>query len=361
MKKVLLFGSSIIVVAVIAFLLFRNGRSEEAAYKTVPVARGTIVEKALAVGTITPVNEIQVKSKIAGNVKSIYADVGDRIEEGKFLVDIIPDPTPLEITEARRNVEIAEVAFDRAKKEYGRQKALLDKKLISEQAFETQKTDYEEAELKLKLNKEKLSLIEKGRSGNESNAVETKVKAPISGTILEKFVNVGDPVVPLTTYQAGTPIFTIADMSKLIFRGTVDEIDVGKVRVGMPAEIKIGALPGKIVEGSVSRISPKARKEDNATLFDIEINISNQDSVQLRAGYSANADIIIKRAKDVLEIPERLVTFKDDSTFVEVETSPNIVEKRPVQLGLSDGVNAEITEGLAESTLVVERPPKVIE
>lgn len=361
MKKGFLIGGGIVVVAVVALLLFKNGKSEQVAYKTIPVTRGIIVEKALAVGTITPINEIQVKSKIAGNVKAIHADVGDWIEEGKYLVDIIPDPTPLEITEARRNVEISKVGYDRAKREYDRQKALLEKKLISEQAFENQRTDYEEAELRLKLNQEKLSLIEKGRSGTETNAVETKVKAPITGTILEKFVNVGDPVVPLTTYQAGTPIFTIADMSELIFRGTIDEIDVGKVKLGMPAEIKIGALPGKIVEGIVSRISPKARKEDNATLFDIEINISNPDSVQLRAGYSANADIIIKRAKDVLQIPERLVTFENDSTFVEVETAPENVEKKQITLGLSDGVNAEVTEGLAESTLVVERPPKVIE
>lgn len=361
MKKILLIGGGVIIIGVIALVFFRNGKSEQAAYKTVPLGRGTIVEKALAVGTITPINEIQVKSKIAGNVKAIHAEVGDQINEGEFLVDIIPDPTPMEITEARRNVEITQVAFKRAEREYERQKALLEKKLISEQAFETQTMNYEEARLRLKLNQERLSLIEKGKSGSESDAVETKVKAPITGTILEKFVNVGDPVVPLTSYQAGTPIFTLADMSHLIFRGTIDEIDVGKVKLGMPTEIKIGALPGSMVEGKVSRISPKARKEDNATLFDIEINITNPDSVQLRAGYSANADIIINRARDVVQIPERLLIFENDSVFTEVETAPSIVEKRPISIGLSDGVFAEVTEGLAESTLVVERPPKVIE
>jgi len=168
-------------------------------------------------------------------------------------------------------------------------------------------------------------------------------------------------VVPLTSYQAGTPIFTMADMSNLIFRGTIDEIDVGKVKVGMPAEIKIGALPGQIIEGTVSLISPKARKEDNSTLFDIEITITDTKGTHLRAGYSANADIIIQRAENVLHVPERLLTFKDDSVFVEVENADGSVETLPVEIGLSDGVFAEVTEGLAESTKVVERPPKEIE
>jgi len=361
MKKIILITISVIVIISVVFLATKNGKNDQVSYKTIPVTRGTIVEKALAVGTITPINEIQVKSKIAGNVKDIYAEVGDEIEQGIPLVNIAPDPTPLELTEARRNVEIAEVTFEQAQREYNRQKQLLEKNLISEQGFENQKLRLDEAKLRLSLNQERLLLLEKGTFRSGSDVVESKVKAPISGTILEKFVNVGDPVVPLTSYQAGTPIFTLADMSQLIFRGTIDEIDVGKVRVGMISEIKIGAVPGKIVTGKVSRISPKARKEDNATLFDIEIVIENPDSVELRAGYSANADIIINKAKNVLQIPERLLTFENDSIFTEVETRPAQIEKRPIEIGLSDGVNAEITEGLAESTMVVERPPKVIE
>jgi len=361
MKRIVFIVIGILVVGGGLFLFTRNGKGDQEAYKTVPVSRGTIVEEALAVGTITPRNEIQVKSKIAGIVKSIHAEVGDYIHLGEPLVDITPDPTPMELNEARRNVEIAKVAYEQAEREYNRQQELLDKELISQQDFENQAMKYEEARLRLQLNEERLSLIEKGMAGTEENTVESKVKAPISGTILEKFVNVGDPVVPLTSYQAGTPIFTLADMSELIFRGTIDEIDVGKVQVGMPAEIKIGALPEEMVHGVVSRISPKARKEENATLFDIEIELSNPDSVELRAGYSSNADIIIRRAEDVLQIPERLLTFREDSTFVEVEVQPNVVEERPVTIGLSDGVNAELTSGVAESTLVVERPPKVIE
>lgn len=361
MKRYLLAGLGVVIVVAAILFLTRSGKSDQESYTTMPVTRGTIVEEALAVGTITPRNEIQVKSKIAGIVKAIHAEVGDYISVSDPLVEITPDPTPMELTESRRNMELVRVGYDQAEREFHRQRELLKKDLISRQDFENQKMKYEEARLRLQLSEERLSLIENGIAGTAENTVESNVKAPISGTILEKFVNVGDPVVPLTSYQAGTPIFTLADMSELIFRGTIDEIDVGKVKVGMPAEIKVGALPGKTVPGTVSRISPKARKEENATMFDIEINLTAPDSVELRAGYSANADIIIRRAEDALQIPERLLLFEGDSIFVEVQTDAGMVEKRPVTLGLSDGVNAEITEGIAESTLVVERPPKVIE
>ena len=361
MKKFIFIGLSVIAVGIIIFMSRKDGKGDEVAYKTVPVIKGTIVEKALAVGTITPMNEIQVKSKIPGIVQVINAEVGDNIAKGSTLVDISPDPTPLEITQARRNLEIANVTFRQSEREYERQKSLLAKNLISEQDFEEAQLAYEEAKLRYELAKDNLSLIEDGKAGTLKDAVESTVRAPIDGTILEKFVNVGDPVVPLTTYQAGTPIFTMANMSNLIFRGTIDEIDVGKVNEGMPAEIKIGALPGELIEGTVSRISPKAKKEENSTLFDIEIVIMNTKNIELRAGYSANADIIIQRATDVLQIPERLLTFQDDSVFVEIEQENGEVQEQLVQLGLSDGVNAEITEGVAESTMVVERPPKEIE
>lgn len=360
-KKLLIIGIILIVIAGAAFVMTRNGNGKKEDYKTVAVSRGEIIEKALAIGEITPRDEIQVKSKIAGIVKNIYAEVGDKILVGQPLVEIIPDPTPLEITEARRNAEISLVGFEQAQNEYLRQKQLLEANLISKQEFEQQKMTYEEAQLRKNLNDERLALIEKGRTQLGKNRVESVIRAPISGTVLEKFVNAGDPVVPLTTFQAGTPIFTLADMGRLIFRGTIDEIDVGKVKLGMPVDLKIGALPNATVKGQVSRISPKAKKEENSTLFDIEIDIANADSVQLRAGYSANADIIIRKAENVLYIPERLITFEKDSTFVEVtDTVAKTVSRQPIQIGLSDGVNVEVKEGLAESSLVVERPPKEI-
>ena len=201
--------------------------------------------------------------------------------------------------------------------------------------------------------------MQKGAAG-DGNIVNIIV-SPINGTVLEELVSEGDPVVPLTSYQAGTPLLTLAPMDELVFKGTVDEIDVGKLTEGMTTKLKIGALPDTELEGKLSKISPKARKEDNTTLFDIEIEITDLGESTLRAGYSANADVIISQKDSVLIIPERLVVFKGDTASVEVQDSSGIIDTLEVKVGLSDGLNIEIIEGLALDQKVVERPPKEIE
>ncbi len=361
MKKLKIIGLVVLIIAVgvIGMRLFKkNGSEEDKGYKTLKPEVGTIVEEALAIGTITPENEIQVKSKIPGIVVERKVEVGDQVKKGDLMVKISPDPTPRELTESRRDLEMKEVAFKNAKIQYDRNFELLNKNLVSEEVFENIKLKYDQAKLQRDLAKDRLSLIEKGHAGK----VESVVKSPITGTVLEKFVNIGDPVVPLTSYQQGTPLFTLADMTKLIFRGTIDEIDVGKVDVGVNAELEIGALPGQSILGEVIRISPKARKDNNATVFDVEIIIVDTRDVNLRAGYSANAKIILNKVEDVLTIPERLLTFSNDSVFVEIEdTTKGTVTKRQVEVGLSDGINAEIKSGVKKDELLVERPPKEIQ
>jgi HlyD family secretion protein len=177
-------------------------------------------------------------------------------------------------------------------------------------------------------------------------------------------VNPGDPVVPLTSYQAGTDLASIADMRELIFRGTVDEIDVGKLKEGLPARLKVGALPDKEVLGKLTRIAPQAIEKDNAKLFEVEIELDPGQEVVLRAGYSANADLVIREKKDILLVPERLVTFEDGGkkAFVEVPGDKPGAEPRKVEIatGLSDGLNLEVVSGLEPGTKVIERPPREI-
>src|SRR5439155_1212482 len=187
--------------------------------------------------------------------------------------------------------------------------------------------DVEEARIKLNLSTERLALLQKGRTQGASSHVESIIRAPISGTVLELLVNEGDPVVPLTSYQAGTALTNLADMSTLVFKGTVDEIDVGKLHEGMPARIKVGAIPDSAVEGRVYKIAPKSKTAEGATLFDVEIELLPTNGVTLRAGYSANADIVVREKKDVLLLPERLVTFTDGKASVEV---PGAGETEPV-------------------------------
>jgi HlyD family secretion protein len=192
--------------------------------------------------------------------------------------------------------------------------------------------------------------------------MESIIRAPADGIVLQRLVNPGDPVVPLTSYQEGTELAVLADMRDLIFKGTVDEIDVGKLRVGFPARLKIGALPEATVTGILTRIAPKAIERDNAKLFEVEIELDPDNGIVLRAGYSANADLIIREKKNILLIPERLVLFEDDGARTFVELPPDSPEAEPrkveIRTGLSDGLNIEIVDGLKEGDEIVQRPPR---
>ena len=360
-----LIATGVVVIAggVTAFLYSHSNSSNANGFKTVAVIRGSVVEKALAIGAIRPKREIAVKSKISGIVKTSYREIGDIVRPGDPLFDILPDPTPMELTEARREVEIAKNVFDQAKKKYDRSRALNDQGILATQDWDQAEKDVQDATIRLGLSTERLALIEKGRVKTERMAVESVIRAPIAGTVLELLVNEGDPVVPLTSYQAGTALTNLADMTTLIFKGTVDEIDVGKLHEGMPAHIKIGALPEAKVEGKVYKISPKSRTAEGATLFDVEIQLLPAAGTVLRAGYSANAEIAVREKHDVLLLPERLVTFADGKASVELpgKAEKDAPVKREIKTGLSDGMNVEVAEGLADKDLVVERPPKKIE
>lgn len=360
-KKIIVALIVLGVIAVAVFFFVSSRKGDENGITTVKLDRGDIVDKALAIGRIEPRNEIAVKSKISGIVKKLFVEVGDRVKLGSPLLDIRPDPTPLEFAEAKRSAEIAEVSHENALKNYERAKELLDKKHISEKEYDDARKDYDETRLRLKLAEEKLSLIQDGHATIADKNVSSVIRSPISGTVLEKMVNEGDPVVPLTSFQAGTELLILAEMTDLIFKGTVDEIDVGKLHPGMTAKIKVGALPAEVVEGVLERISPKAREEENTTVFDVEIELTKRGEKMLRAGYSANAELVINEKKDVLLAPERLVHFKGDTAWVEVQDSLGEIDTVYVETGLSDGLNVEITAGLEEGALLVERPPREIE
>ena len=362
MRKIVIVLAVLVVGGLGAVAYSKSVKSADPGFKTVLVTRGEVVEKALAVGAIRPDQEISVKSKISGIVRRSYREVGDYVRAGEPLFEIQPDPTPLELTEARREVESTTNAWDQAKRKFDRQDALRKQGITSSQDWDTAQRDLQETESRLGLAREKLALVEKGRIKSERLNVESVIRAPVSGTVLELAVHEGDPVVPLTSYQSGTALAVMADMKTLLFKGTVDEIDVGKLVEGLPAKIKIGALPEAVIEGRLSKISPKSKTSEGATLFDVEIAIVASKGVVLRAGYSANADIVVKEKKDVLLIPERLVKFEGGKATVEV---PGEMGKEPVKkeikYGLSDGMNVEVTDGLKDKDAVVERPPKKIE
>jgi HlyD family secretion protein len=340
----------------------RNRKNDANGLKEVAVTNGSIVEKAVAVGQIQPRQKFQVKSKISGIVRRALIQVGDTVKAGDPLFEIAPDPTPLEVTEVDRQVESAQASFARAESEYNRAVELTRSGVLPKSEVETKREQHELARVALMKAEQNRDLTRKGRL--TQSGTESIIRAPAAGTILTRSVNPGDPIVPLTSYQPGTEMASVADMRDLIFKGTVDEIDVGKLSVGMPARIKVGALPTDIVTGRVSRIAPQAQQKEGATLFDVEVELEAGQKITLRAGYSANADVIIREKKDVLTLPERLVTFEDGGKKATVElaaTSPKGQPKKvEIKTGISDGLNVEVISGLRKGDKVVERPPKEI-
>lgn len=350
----------LVLIAVVVIAMKSSGKKNDQNLATVKVEKRNIVEKALAIGTIDPETEIAIKSKISGVVKKLFVEAGSFVKEGNPMLEIRPDPTPLELAEAKRNVEMESIALGNAQREFERAQQLKDKGFTSEKDFEISQKQYEQAKVRLEMTQERLALLEKGKIKIADTNIETIIKAPTMGYVLEKMINVGDPIVPLTSYQAGTVLFTVADMKKLLFKGTVDEIDVGKLKEGMEAEIQVGALPGKPVIGKLNKISLKARKEENTTVFPVEIVIEMTEDQVLRAGYSANANIIIQKKDSVLAIPERVVTFRNDSAFVNIPEGSEGKKELFIKTGLSDAIYIEVISGLKEDQEVLEKEVKEI-
>ncbi|HDQ44255.1 MAG TPA: efflux RND transporter periplasmic adaptor subunit [bacterium] len=353
-------GIAVVILAIAGAAVSSKGKKGNVEARTVRVERKNILDKALAVGSIEPLNEIAVKSKVSGVVRKLYVELGDFVREGDLLLEVKPDPTPLELAEAKRHVEMTSIALSTLDNEIRRSRELKDKGMISDYEHEQLLRQFDEATLNRQMAVERLALIEKGRIRIADTDIESVIRSPISGFILEKSVNVGDPVVPLTSYQAGTELLKMADMEELLFKGTVDEIDVGKIREGLTAELDVGALPGKTVKGRISLISLKARKQDNTTVFPIEIRITDHGDAVLRAGFSANAHIIIAQKDSVPAIPERVVTFRNDSAFVRLPVPGGEPEEKYIETGLSDAILIEVKSGLEEGQEVLEKPEQEI-
>ena len=364
MRKRIVWIAVLALVATGAILYSRASSSGNGSRgpKTVEVALGTLVEKALATGEIVPRHEIEVKSKISGTVARIFVEEGARVNVGDPLIEVKPTPTPLEYAQKKRVLEMRALNEEQCAAERKRVERLYERGMVSEADFENAGQAFQQAVLSRKMAEEELAILDKGKAVVAGRSVESVIVSPVAGHVLKRHVDTGDPVVPLTSYQPGTELMTIADMDDLLMVGTADEIDVGKIREGMPVEIKVGAFPDRPVSGTLLRVSLKSHKKDNATVFDVEVSdLSAPDGVQLRAGYSANADIIIKRAVDVSIIPERVVEFRGDSTFVRLPSQNGAEpEERPIVLGMSDGINTEVVGGLQVGDRVLEKKTKEI-
>ncbi|MCH5226006.1 MAG: efflux RND transporter periplasmic adaptor subunit [Muribaculaceae bacterium] len=338
-----------IFVATFVFLYF-NSRPEKISYQIVHPKFGDIEKTTVLTGKIEPRDEIDIKPQISGIITEVNVEPGDMVREGDVIakIKVIPEASALSSAQAR--VESAEISLADAKAKYDRNKILFEKKIISREEYETSETTWRQAEKELDAANDAYLIVREGVSKYNASESNTLVRATIDGLILDVPVKVGSSVIQSNTFNDGTTVATIADMNKLIFKGKVDETEVGQLALGMVMDITIGALPDLHPIAVLEYIAPKGTEENGANTFEIKAAISTDSVSNLRAGYSANASVNLSKSKNVLTIPEGVVTFSGDSTFVFLLTSEpgadQTFDKTPIKTGASDGINIEVTQGL---------------
>lgn len=354
MKKILRIALWVILLAAfVGTLVFLASKSKKkpVVYQIEQAKKITIVKKTIATGSVVPRKEIEIKPQVTGIVQEIYVEAGQKIKSGDIIakVKIIPDMINLNSAESR--VKQADLSFKNEKINFDRQKQLFDKKVISESEFQTAELAFNTAKEELYAAESNLEIIKEGVNKKAESASNTLIRSTISGMVLDIPVKEGNSVIQSNNFNDGTTIAIIADMSDMIFEGKVDETEVGKIVEGMPLILTIGALENVTFNATLEYISPKGVEENGAIQFEIKAKVNLKENQFIRAGYSANADIELARRDSVMAISEGLITFSNDSAFVEVLTSDSITipqqfNKKFIEIGLSDGINIEVTKGL---------------
>ena len=305
-----------------------------------------IVKSTVVTGKVQPRDEVNVKPQISGIIAELYKEAGQPVKEGEIIakLKVIPDMSSLSSAQSR--VRLSEVNLKQAKTNFDREKALYDKQLVSADEYDKVAQALHQAEEELKAAKETLEIVRDGVSSSNKSGSSTLIRSSVSGLILDIPVKVGNTVINSNSFNDGTTIATVADMDDLIFDGNIDETEVGRLSVGMPVKITVGALQDVVIDASLEYIAPKATENNGTNLFEIKASLQVPENVTVRSGYSANAEIVLQTAAQVLSIAESALQFDGDGTYVYV-LGDNGYERRDVKTGLSDGVNIEIKEGLS--------------
>lgn len=354
MKKII--GILLIVILVGSFLgtgyyLFSKSQEAPIVYQTDSLFVTTIVKKTVATGAIIPRKEIALKSQVSGVVETLYVIPGDKIKEGDMIAKIKIIPDVVTLNNAENRIKTATINLKNAEREFERNKNLFDQKVIAERDFLQFKLNKDLAMQELEAAENNLDLIREGAS-KKSSTVSNIVRATTTGTVLDVPVKEGSFVIESNTFNDGTTIASVANMSDMIFEGEVDESEVGKIKEGMNLILNIGAIDTEKFNADLEYISPKGLEKDGAIKFQIRAAVKLQEGKFLRAGYSANADIVLDQKENVLSVKESNLIFEDDKIFVEVETGPQTFEKKEIKTGLSDGINIEILSGLKKEDKV---------
>ena len=352
MKKYLKITLLVVVAAIFIgtfIFLYQKSKPKTTVYETITPEIADLEKTTVATGKVEPRDEVLIKPQISGIISEVYKEAGQTIKQGEVIakVKVIPELGQLNSAESR--VRVAEISTAQAETDHERIKKLYNDKLISSEDYEKSEVEIKKAREELQTAKDALEIIKEGITKNSASFSSTLIRSTIDGLILDVPIKVGNSVIMSNTFNDGTTIATVANMNDLIFKGKIDETEVGRIHEGMPVKLTIGALQNLTFDAELEYISPKGVEENGANQFEIKAAVHAPDSVQIRSGYSANAEIVLQRAQKVLAVPEGIIEFSGDSTFVWVMTDSipeQKFERRQIKTGMSDGIKLEIKEGL---------------
>ena len=331
-----------------AYFIKTNSKSA-IIYETQTTLTTSIEKKTVVTGKVIPEDEVEIKPQIQGIIEALFVKEGDQVDTGDLLAKIKVVPNEQNLNSAQGRLANSKIVLKNAEIEFNRNKDLYDKGIISKQEYDNLQLRYNQAKLDVSNATSDLQIIRSGSRGGAASA-NTNIRATVPGTVLEIPVEEGFQVIASNSFNAGTTIANIADLNKMIFEGKVDEAEVGKLKVGMPLEVNLGAIEDQSLEAKLKFIAPKGNEEVGAVQFIIEADLFLNDSIFVRAGYSANASLVLERKDSVMAIPESLLQFdrKTEKPYVEVSIGEQEFERRDIEIGISDGVNVEILSGLTE-------------
>jgi HlyD family secretion protein len=351
MKRILRIAGLVIlgllVISTFVFL-WQKSRPKVVSYKIETTTTDTIVKRTVATGKVEPRNEILIKPQMSGIISEVYKEAGDMVQAGDIIAKIQVVPDMVNLSSAESRVERAQLAADQSRNNYERDRKLYESMVISKEEFERVELQYKNDQEELRAAIDNLSLVKTGITKNSAKTSNTLVRSTVSGTILDIPVKVGNSVIQSNNFNDGTTIASVANLNDMLFVGKIDETEVGKLSVNMPMEITIGAIQDRKIPATLEYVSPKGVEESGAILFEMKAAMVLPSDVFIRAGYSANAEIILDKRTGVLTIPESSVEFSGDSAFVYLlkTEKPQEFERHPVKIGLSDGIKIEVIEGL---------------
>mgnify|MGYP002739400528 FL=1 len=329
--------------------LWMKSRPKVVVYETVNAEITDLQKTTVATGKVEPRDEILIKPQISGIIDEVYKEAGQSIRKGEVIAKVKVIPELGQVNSAESRVRLAEINEKQAQTDFDRVEKLFKDKLISREDFEKSEVALKQARVEVQTAKDALEIIKEGITKNSASLSSTLIRSTIDGLILDVPVKAGNSVIMSNTFNDGTTIATVANMNDLIFKGKIDETEVGRIHEGMPVKLTIGALQNLTFDAKLEYISPKGVEENGANQFEIKAAVSMPDSVQIRSGYSANAEIVLQRAQQTLAVPESVIEFSGDSTFVYVMTDSvpeQKFQRKPVTAGMSDGIKIEIKSGV---------------